>query len=182
MIEDRLVKIVPALEALLFVYGEPLPLKRAAKMLQISMDEVQTAAEKLDEHLKSSDSGLKILMDGENLQLVTLPEFSSILESFIKDEFKEELTPASLETLSLVSYLGPISRSQIEYLRGVNSSFTLRNLQIRGLIERLLHREKSNVYLYKTSLDFLKYLGLSRIEELPQYEKFHKLCAFQPPF
>jgi len=97
------------------------------------------------------------------------------MEEFIKDEFREDLTPASLETLSLISYLGPVSRAQIDYYRGVNSSFILRSLLMRGLVERYNDPQRANVYLYQASFDLLKYLGISRVEDLPEYEKFRTM-------
>ncbi len=171
-------KIIGAIESILFVYGEPMNAKKIAKILnrknkqKIKESEVKEILEKLSQKYSAEDEGLTLIISGDNVQLTTKPEFSSILEEFIKDEFKEQLTPASLETLALISYLGPLSRMQIDYYRGVNSSFILRNLLIRGLVERFSDSQKSLGYLYKPSMDLLKYLGISRIEELPEYEKF----------
>ena len=93
----------------------------------------------------------------------------------MKETLNENLTPAALETLALVSYVGPVSRSEIEYIRGVNTAFTLRNLLIKGLVQRSSDPKRGNVYLYKPSLDLLKFLGLPKIEDLPDYEKFKEL-------
>jgi len=101
------------------------------------------------------------------------------LENFIKEEFKENLSPASLETLSIIVYLGPLSRAEIDYYRGVNSSFILRSLLIRGLIERYSDPKRANVYLYVSSFDLLKYLGVSKKEDLPDYGKFKEMMLKQ---
>ena len=93
----------------------------------------------------------------------------------MKEELTEDLTPASLETLSIVSYLGPISRTRIEYLRGVNSSVILRNLMIRGLIERFHDPEHASGFLYRLTFDAMKHFGIQQKEDLPDFPKFQEL-------
>ncbi len=165
-------KIMAAIEALLFVYGEPLEIKRIAKILQIDADNIKKALEELNKQYSAENRGLRLIFNGDKVQLATKPEFAPLLENFVKEEFKENLTPASLETLSLIAYLGPLSRAQIDYYRGVNSSFILRSLLIRGLIERFSDPKRPNTYLYQASFDLLKYLGISKAEDLPEYQRF----------
>ncbi len=167
---------VRALEALLFYYGEPLSLKKIAKFLSLKENEAQDLAADLKTRLETDRSrGLALLFRGNDVQLGTKPEFQEIGKKLIADEFREELSPASLETLSIIAYLGPIPRSKIDYLRGVNSSFTLRSLLMRGLIDRNLEAEHGNQYYYQTSFDFLKHLGLNEAKNLPEYEKYRNL-------
>lgn len=161
-----------AIEALLFVYGEPLEIKRIAKILKVEESVIADALKELEQEYLSKNRGLSLIVNNSRVQLATKPEFASLLEDFIKEEFKENLTPASLETLSLIAYLGPLSRAQIDYYRGVNSSFILRSLLVRGLIERLSDPKRPNTYLYQTSFDLLKYLGISKAEDLPEYQHF----------
>ena len=163
-------KNIAALEAILFSYGEAMEIKKISGLLKISEDETKQAIEELRKNLENENRGLKLIFNGDNIQLVTKPEFSGFLEEFIKEEFRENLTPAALETLSLIAYLGPITRAKIDYFRGVNSSFTIRNLMMRGLIERV-----EGSYQYRTSFDLIKHIGFSKIEELPEYEKFNKM-------
>lgn len=185
-----------ALEALLFIHGEPLTMKKISAVLELAKDELAAALLALDRTLEEEARGLSLVVDGplealfsspswgdRKVQLATKPEFGRILENFVKEELREDLTPASLEALSLVAYLGPISRSKLEYLRGVNSSFILRNLLLRGLIERITDPEHSGAFLYRASLDFMKHLGVSRAEELPEYERLKSLATFDeaPP-
>ena len=162
-----------ALEAVLFIYGEALFIKRAAKILNFSEEEVRSAAEELKTVLE--DRGLTLLTHQDKLQLVTKPELAKYLEALVSMDLKESLTPSSLETLSIVSYAAPISRSEIDYIRGVNSSFTLRSLLLRGLIERTIDPKRRNAYIYNPSFNFLKHIGLSSIDELPEYERFQEL-------
>ncbi|MEK9150564.1 MAG: SMC-Scp complex subunit ScpB [Patescibacteria group bacterium] len=163
------------IEALLFVYGEPMEIKRIKKILNVSEETVREAANILKEEYAAEKRGLILIENADRLQLATKPEISVFLEDFVKEEFKEELTPASLESLSLIAYLGPLSRARLDYFRGVNSSFILRNLLLRGLIERYPDPQKGNVYLYQASFDLLKYLGISKIEDLPEYHKYKEL-------
>lgn len=172
---NELRNLSAAVEALLFVYGEPMKIKRIANILKVEENAVEEALKELESGYLAENRGLKLIFNSRQVQLATKPDFAGILENFIKEEFKENLTPASLETLSLIAYLGPISRVQIDCHRGVNSSFILRNLLIRGLIERFPNPQKNAVYLYQPSFDLLKYLGLSKTEELPEYDKFKNM-------
>ncbi len=171
-IENPKTNLSAAIEAILFVYGEPMEIKKISKLLKIDSSAVKDALKNLEQEFSNENRGLSLIFSGEKVQLATKPDFTSFLEDFIKEEFKENLTPASLETLSLIAYLGPISRAQIDYYRGVNSSFILRNLLIRGLVDRRPDEKRSNVYLYEASFDLLKYLGITKVEELPEFEKF----------
>ncbi|BCX16174.1 MAG: segregation and condensation protein B [Candidatus Parcubacteria bacterium] len=164
--------LLAALEAFLFLYGEPIEKEKLCKIFGVSLQEIKEALNQLAEETKQEKRGIMLVEKEETYALVTKPQFAPLLEAFVKENLKEELTPAALETLSIIAYFGPISRAQIDYIRGVNSSFTLRNLLIRGLIER---KTKGNFYLYQPSFELLKYLGLSKIEELPNFQKFSEI-------
>ena len=171
-------KISGSIEAVLFAYGEPIAIDKIAKLLNIETEEIKTALESLQKELESENRGLRLIFSDSKVQMATKPEFSHLLQEFIKEEFKENLTPAALETISLIAYFDPISRAKIDYFRGVNSSFTLRSLLMRGLIERLEDKkEKGGGYLYQLSFDALKHLGISKIEDLPEFEKFKNLSV-----
>lgn len=170
-------KISAKLEALLFIYGEVMEFKKVAKTLKISEEEAKDAAKSLEKELAADSRGLFLVLDREKIQLVTKPDFSGILETVVKEELHENLTPAALETLSIIAYAGPMTRAELEYIRGVNSSFSLRNILIRGLVERFPDPKRTNVYLYKPSFDLFKHLGVSKAEDLPEYEKFQQLIV-----
>ena len=118
---------------------------------------------------------MQLVSDREKVQLATKPEFNKILEDFVKEEITEDLTLASLEALSIIAYLGPISRAKLEYLRGVNSIVILRSLMIRGLVERFPDPEHPAGFLYQTTFDLMKHLGIPDEKDLPEYEKFQEL-------
>ena len=170
-LEEKLAR----LEALLFVHGEPLQLKKIQAVLGLKKDEADVVIGEFRKKLDAGERGLTLVYDKEKVQLTTKPEFSKVLESFIKEELSLDLTPASLEALSIVAYFGPITRNRLEYLRGVNSVFILRILMLRGLIERFPSAEYPNAFLYQPTFNLIKHLGLRRKEDLPDYEKFQLL-------
>lgn len=168
-------KISGAIEALLFVYGEPMEIRKIAQVLELEPEFLKPALDNLDQELKNDGRGLYLVLSESKVQLATKPDFAPFAEKLVKEEYEENLTPAALETLSLVAYLGPVPRAQIDYFRGVNSSYTLRNLMMRGMIEKSSDSKHVNVPHYQASFDLLKHLGVSRIEELPDYEKFKEI-------
>jgi len=168
-------KTFASLEALLFIHGEPLSYKKIGTVLGVNPDELEPFIESYKQSLEASGRGLQLIADREKVQLTTKPEFNTILEDFVKEEITEDLTPASLEALSIVAYLGPISRAKLEYLRGVNSIVILRSLMIRGLIERFPDPEHPSGFLYQTTFDLMKHLGIAKKTDLPEFEKFQEL-------
>lgn len=172
---ENIKKLIAQLEALLFIYGEPLSYKKIVQILKTKEDEVRTAVKELEIALMQSDRGLSLVSDQEKVQLVTKADFKNIAEEIIKEELNENLTLAALETLSIIIYSGPISRAELDYIRGVNSSFILRNLLIRGLVERSPDPKRTNAFIYNPSFEFLKHLGISKREDLPEYQKFQDL-------
>lgn len=164
--------ILPAIEALLFVHGEAMKVGKAAELLGVTEEIVLANLKSLSEEMKTQNRGLDLIISGDKAMLVTKPELGGIVQKLVKDEFDSELTPAALETLSIVSYLGPITRAEIDYIRGVNSSFILRNLMVRGLINK---ENKSGNFVYDITFDFLRHMGVNSREELPDYEKYKGL-------
>lgn len=161
------------LEALLFIYGEPIGVAKALKLLKLSEAELNDSIEDLKACLK--DSGLALMQHAGLLQLVTKGEYAPLIAELVKDELNEELSRASLETLAMVSYLGPVSRAKIDYIRGVNSSYILRHLLMRGLVIRDIDPKRPNSYLYSVSVELLRHLGVGSIDELPDVEKYKKI-------
>jgi len=168
-------KLAARLEALLFIYGDPVTIKKIASVLDLDETAVQEGLQILREHLRDTARGLMILEKENRVQLVTKPDFAKFLEDIVKDEFTESLTPAALETLSIISYTAPITRAEIDYIRGVNSSFILRSLTLRGLVERSLDKKHGHAYTYRPSFELLKHLGIRAAEELPDFDKFQDL-------
>ena len=154
------------LEALLFAYGSPVSIKKISSIMEMSEKDTKALLEQFDSMCQQDERGLYLVREGEKICLATKPNLVPFLESLITEEFKEELTPATLETLSLIAYFSPLSRAQIDYVRGVNSAYILRTLLMRGLVER---EQKGTMYLYRPSMACLRFMGLSCIEDLPDY-------------
>jgi len=171
---DKQYNKTAALEAVLFTYGEPISIKEIAKRLNLDEKECYQLLEDYSFDLNNdSKRGLILIWNNNSVQLATKPVFQSLIQDFIKEEFRETLTPAALETLAIVAYLGPVSRPIIDQIRGVNSSFILRNLLVRGLVERVIKPEySSNVYYYDLSNESLKHFGIAKKEELPDYQNY----------
>lgn len=156
------------IESILFSIGEPISIEKLAKTLSKNQDSMKKTIDELAEDYEKGNRGLRIIKKGEKVQLVSSPENGRYIEKLIKDELQEDLTPASLEALAIVAYKGPVTRAEIEEIRGVNSSFILRSLLIRGLIERKGHPEDTRAYIYEISFNFLRKLGLNSTKELPE--------------
>ena len=158
------------IESILFVSGEALAPKKIARVLGESTEAVLEALKELKKDYEGR--GFVMLENGNEWQIGTAPENSAVVEELVKSEFTEDLTRATLETLTIIAYKGPATRAQVEFVRGVNSSFTIRNLMVRGLIERIDNPKDSRSYLYRTSFDFLKFFGFSYVKDLPSYDEF----------
>ena len=164
-------KLKSILESMLFSIGEPIPIEKLAKTLGKDESLIKKTIEILENNYKKEGRGLQIIRKENKIQLVSAPQNSQYVEKLIKNDLNQELGPASLETLAIIAYKGPISRAEIEKIRGVNCSLILRNLLIKGLIERQEKPQDIRVYLYEVSFDFLRRLGIGSIKELPEYNK-----------
>lgn len=160
------------LEALLFLYGEPIKISKLADLLNVKSKEITEAIEALALSLREENRGLFIVESGDRVQLTTKPVLGELLSKIAQDELDSGLTPASIETLAIVAYLGPCRRSLIEHIRGVNSSFILRSLLIRGLVDRKIDPKRTNTYNYEVTPDFLRHMGVGSMGDLPEYEKY----------
>lgn len=161
---------IAALEALLFVSGEPLALKRLEGLLKLNAVELKATLKTLkDRYETDATSGLMLIEHREQVELATKKEHLHLIETFTKSFLQESLSKAALEVLAIIAYRSPIARSSIEAIRGVNCSFTLRNLLLRGLIEREENPEDAREYVYYPSFALLEKLGLSSQESLPDY-------------
>jgi len=157
------------IEAILFWKAEPISIKKLASLLGEKPEKVKIALEELRTALQGR--GVTLVQTDDDVMLGTAKELSPVIEQLAKDELTRDLGKAGLETLSIVLYQGPISRADIDYIRGVNSQFILRALLIRGLVERVDNPADARSFLYKTTLDLLSHLGISRLQDLPEYDK-----------
>ncbi len=160
------------IEAILFWKAEPVSIKKLASLLNVDSQAARQGLAELEQALRGR--GLTLVQTDEDVMLGTAKEFSPLIEQLTKEDLVRDLGKAGLETLSIILYQGPISRADIDYIRGVNSQFILRNLLIRGFVERVDNPTDARSFLYKTTLDLLSHLGLTKREDLPEYEQVKK--------
>lgn len=159
---------IEKIEALLFVSPGLISTYQLAKALEISEGEVESAISFLDSHYKDSGHGLRIMRIKSRVQLTTAPAMSQTIESFLGLESTSTLSLAALETLAIIVYKQPVTRPEIDVIRGVNSDGVLRTLLSKGLISELGRAESPGrpIY-YGTTPEFLQYFGLESLEGLP---------------
>ncbi|MBI5765760.1 SMC-Scp complex subunit ScpB [Candidatus Falkowbacteria bacterium] len=161
------------IESLLFISHKPLGLGELAKLVSADKKEVVENLAELENEYGRKAGGIQLLKIDDKYQLGTSGDSSEVVGKFIRNEMTGELTRPSLETLTIITYRGPISKAELELIRGVNCSLILRNLLMRGLVESKEDKNKGNTF-YTITFDFLKYLGLGKIEDLPDYEKLNR--------
>jgi len=152
------------IEGLLFYKAAPVKLTQLQKIFEVSEEEVSSTLKVLKERLQGG--AVRLSLTETEAQLVTAPELDDLIESVRKDELKRDIGKAGAETLAIVLYKGPISRVEIDRIRGVNSAFILRNLMVRGLVERGTEG-KSHTFAITPTL--LSHLGLTHKTELNNY-------------
>lgn len=160
------------IESLLFISAKPMTASQLADLLKADKKEAAKAADELLNDYKNSQSGLQIIKDGNKYQMVSAPENGKIIQEFIKDETTGELSRPSLEALTIIAYRGPVAKLDLDRIRGVNCALILRNLLLRGLIEDKFDKKKNETY-YSVTFDFIRFLGLSQLKDLPDYERLH---------
>lgn len=161
-----------SLESLLLVAGKPLSTKELASFLTTDENKIKELIDELKTKLNTEDSGIHIAVNNGKVQLISNPDNAKILQEYYKEELTGELTKPSLETLTIIAYRQPISKEELEQIRGVNCSLILRNLLIRGFVEA--HDDKESLATtYSITMDFLRHLGINDVSELPDFEKLN---------
>jgi segregation and condensation protein B len=166
------------IEAVLFYKTEPMKKSALAELFSVSLPEIETALLTLNESLATH--AMRIVITDTSVQLVTAPEVADIIEHVRKEELSTDIGKAGAETLAIILYRGPLSRVEIDRIRGVNSAFILRNLLIRGLIERRPHPTDSRSFMYAITPSLLNHLGIQNREAMPEFpEIMNSLDAFE---
>ncbi|OGL97794.1 SMC-Scp complex subunit ScpB [Candidatus Uhrbacteria bacterium RIFOXYB2_FULL_45_11] len=160
------------IESILFAAAKPIALEQLRKYFDVSAEVVAEAVEDIRTRYNRETSGIHLLEQEGKVQFVTNPDASEDVASFLKKDATSPLTKPSLETLTVIAYRGPVTRPELEQIRGVNCGVILRNLLIRGFIEETQDRTRLQP-VYSVSIDFMRKLGLTHLEELPEYESFH---------
>ena len=158
------------IEAILFVAAEPVPTSQLATALDVSASVVERGLNELDASLLTR--GLRLQRHGGRVQLTTAPEFAELIERFLGLDSTTHLSRAALETLAIVAYQQPVTRPQIDSIRGVNSDSMIKSLLNKGLVLESGRADgPGRPILYSTSPEFLQHFGLNSILEMPPLAK-----------
>lgn len=152
------------LEGLLFYKASPMKKAALKKLFEVEDEELKTAMETLQKRL--SNSALSLVISDSEVELTTVPELDELIENLRKDDIKRDIGKAGAETLAIVLYRGPVNRADIDRIRGVNSSYILRNLMIRGLVEKQTHGKQVQ---FAVTTELLKHLGVDDKTKLTNY-------------
>lgn len=164
-------KIAAAIEAILFVAGDPVERQVIARALEITDMELSAAVEKLEAELDFNLRGLKLIQFSDKLQLCSRPDYADYVERVLSPVQKQSLSGTLLETLSVIAYKQPITKQDVENVRGVRCDYSVAVLTKLGLIAEVGRRESlGRPILYGTTDEFLRHFGLSTIDELPELD------------
>ena len=162
-------EIKPLIESLLFVADEPVAIGRLAAAMGVNREAVEETLRVLSEEY--AQRGLRIQRKGERVQMVTAPEAAPHIERFLDLELNSKLSAPALETLAIVAYQQPVTRAEMEAVRGVNCDSVLRTLLSKGLIEEVGRLPQAGrPIVYGTTFEFLQHFGLQDLAELPPLE------------
>jgi len=166
-------ELLAALEALLFAATEPLSEDKLAAILGVNQQETRDLLQRIQEELQQPQRGLTLLQSDEGWRLVTKPTLAPYLERLFRPQQSSFLSRAALETLAIIAYRQPITRSEIELIRGVKTEKALNTLLEKGLIREVGRREGlGKPILYGTTEAFLSHFGFQSLADLPPLEEF----------
>ncbi len=160
-------KLTSKIESLLFVSNKPLSLKQIVKFSGGSETEVKESLKELIEI--RANSGVVLLDAPDGYQLATNSANSEAVKDFLNADLRESLTEATVEVLAIIGYRQPISKAEIESIRGVNSQYSLRALLMRGLIEKVPNPNDARGSLYQVTTEFLQQMGITSVNDLPDF-------------
>ena len=166
------------IEALLFTEGGSLSYKKLTQLLGCTDEELKVGIITLE--TSRSSSGIAVVKTQTEVALTIAPAAAETIEKAFEREIGKEIGDAGLEVIAIILYRGPSTRSQIDYIRGVNTSSTIRNLAARGLLERIANPSDAREYLYRPTTELIAYLGVTEATNLPDYVKItNELAAFE---
>lgn len=160
------------LESLLFLSTKPLGIKKLAQMTGSEANAVRDTLAQLMIEYNTAKRGMRIIQNTNEYQMTTAPEHAELVAAFVEEDLHGALTRPQLETLTVIAYRGPITKNELEQVRGVHCGLILRNLLMRGLVQTEEDATKLQM-VYTVTMDFLRTLGIHSVEELPDYAALH---------
>ncbi len=162
------------IEALLFALGEPLSREELMKIFDADTAALNAALALLTAGAREQTRGIIAIDDGKVIELRAAPAAAGIIERVRKEEYSRDIGRAGLEALAAILYQGALTRAQIDFIRGVNSSQTLRTLAMRGLVRKIPNPKDERSFLYEPTTELLAELGVSKLSELPDFENIRE--------
>lgn len=161
------------IEGILFAWGDKVKVSEIAKSLEISEKETNRYIDEMIGDMDNSSRGLRIIRIDDSVQIGTKPEIYDYINDFVVDRNKKNISGASMETLSIIAYKQPITKIEIEEIRGVKCDYTLKTLSDLNLITEVGRLDRiGKPIIYGTTSEFLKQFGLEKIEDLPEVDNF----------
>ena len=159
---------LPAIEAILFVSGDSLEITQLAKALELTDIEISLALNLLEAEMTRQKRGIRLKRYGDHIRLETCPEFMPYIQKLLQPVQNQTLTQTALETLAVIAYKQPVTKAEIEAIRGVKCDYSIQLLLMRGLVEEVGRKDAvGKPFLYGTTDTFLEHFGISDIRELP---------------
>jgi segregation and condensation protein B len=156
------------IQSILFIANKPVSTKSLAKILDTDTSQIETALQELmTEH---KEAGIVLLEANGEYQLATNGQNAQAVKDFLNSDLREKLTDATVEVLAIIAYRQPISKAEVEAIRGVNSQYSLRHLLMRGLVEKIPNPHDARGSFYQVTTEFLQHLGLTNTKDLPEFD------------
>ena len=169
--EDTLENLTAIIEAILFVSGDPVRVDVLAHAMNLTVQELEQALAELRDHLALENRGIQLNRSGETVFLSICPKYAPQVELFLQPIQKQPLSQAVLETLSIIAYRQPVTKGDVESVRGVKCDYSVQTLVNRGFIEECGRRETlGRPILYRTTDKFLQHFGIESLDELPSVD------------
>ena len=169
--EDTLENLTAIIEAILFVSGDPVRVDVLAHAMNLTVQELEQALAELRDHLALENRGIQLNRSGETVFLSICPKYAPQVELFLQPIQKQPLSQAVLETLSIIAYRQPVTKGDVESVRGVKCDYSVQALINRGFIEECGRRETlGRPILYRTTDKFLQHFGIETLDELPNVD------------
>lgn len=163
--------LMNAIEAILFISGDRVPIKNISEFFDIDLKRVIELTEKLADRINKSDSSIKLVKIDKTYQLATRTEYTNILDDYFLVKEKQNLSKSAMETLSIIAYKQPITRMEVELIRGVRCEYAIRILSSKGLIKESGRLDSpGKPIIYATTEIFLRNFGLESLNDLPKID------------
>ena len=177
VVTDQTLYVKGAIETLLFVSEKPMTLDQMKSVLEtVAITDIKNVILSLQKEYEDEERGMTLVEIAGGFQMMSNPQYAQYLRNFYKTRHKEKLSKPALETLAIIAYKQPVTRSDVELIRGVNSDAVVAHLSDKELVKVVGRKDiPGRPFIYGTTKQFLEYFGLKSLEDLPRLEEFLSL-------